>query len=89
MHGWSAGLGKLGAAVGAFLYPVLQNSSDRGLETIMGLQVVVCLCGYACNELFIVWPPAHLAAQTNQLTAHQPEDRRNRNARDVELGAVE
>ena len=63
MHGISAGLGKAGAAAGAFLFPVVQkNLGAQGLPVLMGCQFVVCAVGYVVNEIFVPWPvPFHEA----------------------------
>ncbi|CAD7931580.1 unnamed protein product [Amoebophrya sp. A25] len=59
MHGISAGLGKAGAAVGAFLFPAVSASLDPSIanQTLMATQALVCFAGLICNIIYVPWPP--------------------------------
>lgn len=48
-HGLSAGMGKLGALGGAFMYPLLTRF-HLGVTGIMTIQAVLCLLGYFVSE---------------------------------------
>ena len=54
MHGMAAGWGKVGAAVGAFLYPLAFEF--MGLSALMILQAIVCAAGWWLNERYVPWP---------------------------------
>ena len=45
-HGFSAGLGKLGAFIGAFLFPLLLSNSRFGLPGTMGVAAGICILGF-------------------------------------------
>eukprot|EP00392_Amoebophrya_sp_AT5.2_P000394 g395.t1 len=55
MHGVSAGLGKLGAAAGAFLFPVISNNlaPEVSNQTLMGIQALVCAAGLVVNIAYV------------------------------------
>ncbi|CAD7966670.1 unnamed protein product [Amoebophrya sp. A120] len=71
MHGISAGLGKAGAAVGAFLFPIVSNSlpSHVANQTLMSIQALVCCAGFLVNQ----WYVPDIAAVTELLLREEEE----------------
>ena len=69
-HGLSAAAGKLGAAVGAFLYPVMSTSvGAQGVAAVFFLQVAVNIGGAALSWYFI---PARKVKGEEEHEAYSP-----------------
>ena len=61
-HGISAAVGKVGAFIGAFLFPILLNSPAFKLPGAMGIAAIVALAGFALT--FILPEPDHKSLET-------------------------
>lgn len=61
-HGISAAVGKVGAFIGAFLFPLLLSSPAFKLPGAMGIAAIVALAGFALT--FILPEPDHKSLET-------------------------
>ncbi len=61
-HGISAAIGKVGAFIGAFLFPLLLSSPAFKLPGAMGIAAIVALAGFALT--FILPEPDHKSLET-------------------------
>lgn len=71
-HGISAATGKVGAFIGAFLFPLLLSSPSFRLPGAMGIAAVVALAGFALT--FVLPEPDHKSLETIEREG-QEEDR--------------
>lgn len=70
-HGIAAATGKIGAFIGAFLFPLLLNNVTFGLPSVMGIAALVALLGFALT--FVLPEPDHKSLETIEREGELPE----------------
>ncbi len=61
-HGIASGLGKFGAFIGAFVFPLMLNSANFKLPGAMGVAAVVCIAGFLLT--FVLPEPKQKSLET-------------------------
>ena len=61
-HGFSAGLGKFGAFIGAFIFPLMLVNKAFQLPGAMGVGAVICIAGFLLT--FVLPEPNQKSLET-------------------------
>ena len=70
-HGISAAIGKIGAFIGAFLFPLLLTTAAFKLPGAMGIAAVIALAGFALT--FVLPEPDHKSLETIEQEGEEQE----------------
>ncbi len=70
-HGIAAATGKIGAFLGAFLFPLLLSNAAFKLPGAMGIAALVALAGFALT--FVLPEPDHKSLETIQKEGEQED----------------
>ena len=72
-HGFSASLGKVGAFIGAFLFPLMLSSAAFKLPGAMGVAASICILGFLLT--FLLPEPNQKSLETIEQEGEQLDER--------------
>jgi PHS family inorganic phosphate transporter-like MFS transporter len=72
-HGFAAGLGKFGAFIGAFIFPLMLASATFKLPGAMGVAAVICVAGFLLS--FLLPEPKQKSLETIEKEGEQEDER--------------
>jgi PHS family inorganic phosphate transporter-like MFS transporter len=83
-HGFAAGLGKFGAFIGAFLFPLMLNSSNFKLPGAMGVASVICIAGFLLS--FVLPEPNQKSLETIEKEGEEMDQQVDEHTPSVQSG---
>ena len=72
-HGFAAGLGKFGAFIGAFIFPLMLSSATFKLPGAMGVAAVICAAGFLLT--FILPEPKQKSLETIEAEGEKMDEK--------------
>lgn len=79
-HGFAAGLGKFGAFIGAFIFPLMLNSPAFKLPGAMGVAAGICVLGFLLT--FVLPEPKQKSLETIEQEGEQMDERHEQKSAD-------
>ncbi len=83
-HGLSAGLGKFGAFIGAFIFPLMLKSNSFKLPGAMGVAAAICVVGFLLT--FVLPEPKQKSLETIEQEGEQMDEQHEQNSADTRAG---
>ncbi len=80
-HGFAAGLGKFGAFIGAFIFPLMLASAMFKLPGAMGVAAVICVAGFLLS--FLLPEPKQKSLETIEQEGEQEDEQAEKRSSSV------
>jgi MFS transporter, PHS family, inorganic phosphate transporter len=77
-HGFAAGLGKFGAFIGAFIFPLMLASASFKLPGAMGVAAIICVAGFFLS--FLLPEPKQKSLETIEKEGEQEDEQASEKA---------
>ncbi len=83
-HGLAAGLGKFGAFIGAFIFPLMLKSNTFKLPGAMGVAAGICVLGFLLT--FVLPEPKQKSLETIEQEGEQMDEQHEQKSADTHTG---